>query len=423
MLVLSFFNNKLIYIFLDKSDNGIYFIFMRFSMFISLIFSEWFRLSNVNIAGGDRNLIPVLSANNLWYSISVGLLMIGAAFALAPVTDRFVPGMPWRYILAAGVVGSLVILKESSQSILMVTQRMYRYGITFVVWFSAVLGLNILFLMILKRGLDFVVAAWFLGILAGTLWAYFSVVSFAGINLKPSWNVFTMSGKIGARAWLAALGMFVMINIHTFTIGPLLNKTGQGLAMIAIFSVCFRVFQLLQRVSNVSGTILFSHIVQQEKLAGLRMTMLVSRNIIFFSVISCIIGMVMGKGIILLIANSTYLMAYVPLLLMLPGIVAINAGSVINNLYWGQGYPYHVILAPFWVAVVGIALDVVLIPVYGVSGATLSFTLMGVVWFGYMLYLFRKDSGYRLDEILLPRKEDFTLLWTRFRVKFSGGGR
>ena len=423
MLVLSFLNNKLIYIYLDKSDNGIYFIFMRFSMFISLIFGEWFRLSNVNIAGSDKSLIPVLSANNLWYSIAIGMSMVLAALVLSPITDSSVLGVPWRYLLVAVAVGVIVILRESSQSILIVTQRMFRYGFTFVLWFSVALVLNVVFLMVFKLGLDFVVAAWFFGIAAGALWAYFSVVSFAGLNLKPSWKVFTMSGTIGVRAWLAVLGMFLMINIHTFTIGPLLGKTGEGLAMVAVFSVCFRVFQLLQRVSNVSGTILFSHVVQRDKQAGFKMTMLVSRNIIFFSVVASLLGVLLGKGIILLIANSAYLMAYIPLLLMLPGIVAVNAGSVINNLYWGHGYPFRIILAPFWITIIGVTLDFALIPYYGVSGATLSFTIMGLVWFLYIVLLFKKDSGFHLHEILFPRHEDFVLLWSRLKLKLSGDTR
>ena len=415
MLVLSFLNNKLIYVYLSKSDNGVYFIFMRFSMFISLFLGEWFRLSNINIAGGDKSLIPVLSANNLWYSASIGILVTLAALALSPVTGSTILGISWKYIWVAVFVGVTVILKESFQSILMVTQKMLRYGFTFVLWGSVVLILNIIFLVVFKLGLDYVVAAWFMGILAGALWAYFSVVSFGGFNWKPSWKVFTMSGTIGIRAWLAVLGMFFMINIHTFTLGPLSGKTGEGLIMVAVFSVCFRFFQLLQRVSNVSGTILFSHVVQEDKKTGFTMTMRVTRNIILFSVIFSLGGMIVGKGIIRLISNSTYLTAYIPMLLMLPGIVAINAGSVINGMYWGHGYPYKVILAPFVITIIGVILDAALIPFIGVSGATLSFTVMSLVWFSYITLVFLKDSGFLLREILVPHREDFAFVVSRLR--------
>ena len=415
LLVLSFLNNKLIYVYLDKSDNGVYFIFMRFSMFISLVFGEWFRLSNINIAGGDKSTIPALSANNLWYSASVGTILVIAALALSQLSGSTFGGISWKYIWVALLVGVTVILRESFQSLLMVSQKMLAYGITFVVWGSVVLVMNIIFLLVFNAELDFVVTAWFLGILAGALWAFFSIVSYNGFHWKPSWQVFSMSGNIGIRAWLAVVGMFLMLNFHAFILGPLSGNTGDGLVMVAVFSVCFRFFQLLQRVSNVSGTILFSHVVRKDKNTGFDMTRRVTRNIILFSVIFSLGGMIAGKGIIRLISNSTYLMAYYPMLLMLPGIIAMNAGSVINGMYWGHGYPYKVILAPFVITIAGSALDVALIPRIGVSGATLSFSIMSVGWFAYITLLFKTDSGYRMSEILIPHREDIVQVTSRIK--------
>ena len=148
------------------------------------------------------------------------------------------------------------------------------------------------------------------------------------------------------------------------------------------------------------------------------MTRRVTRNIILFSVIFSLGGMIAGKGIIRLISNSTYLMAYVPMLIMLPGIIAMNTGSVINGMYWGHGYPYKVVLAPFVITIAGIALDAVLIPRIGVSGATLSFTVMNVAWFAYITLLFKADSGYSLSEILIPRREDIVLVSSRIKNYF-----
>ncbi len=92
MLVLSFLNNKIIFLFFSKSDNGIYFIFLRFSMLLSLVFREWFSLSNVNIAGGDRSTILALSAHNLWFEFSV-------VFCLLVLVFRNDSGFPLSNIL------------------------------------------------------------------------------------------------------------------------------------------------------------------------------------------------------------------------------------------------------------------------------------------------------------------------------------
>ncbi len=305
MLVLSFLNNKIIYLFLSKSDNGIYFIFLRFSMLVSLVFGEWFRLSNVNIAGGDRSTIPALSANNRWFAFSVCIFLLLAVAGFSPIIEILAAGIPVKYIAASVVVGAAAILRDSSLSILLVVKRMFRYGFTFVIWGTVALILNIVFLMILKRGLDLAVVAWFIGILAAAFWAYLSLASDSGLRMKPSRAVFSRSRAIGIRAWLAVLGMFVMINVHIFIIGLLAGNAEDGLVMVAVFSVCFRIFQLLQRVSNVGGTILLTHVVQEEKPKGFRMTMCVVRNIIFFSVVFCLLVLVAGRSIIRLISSSS----------------------------------------------------------------------------------------------------------------------
>ena len=248
MLVLSFLTNKIIYVFLSKADNGVYFLFLRFSMLVSLVFGEWFRLSNVNIAGSDRDIIPHLSANNLWYTISVCICLILAAVAFSPVIKILASGIPMKYIVAAIVVGAAAMLRDSSHSILLVLKRMYRYGFTFVIWGTVAFVMNVVFLVVLKRGLDYAVAAWFISIFISTIWAYLSLASVGGFRLKPSLAVFSMSRSIGIRTWLAVLGMFIMINVNIFIIRPLVGNAEEGLAMIAVFSVCFRIFQLLQRV-------------------------------------------------------------------------------------------------------------------------------------------------------------------------------
>ncbi|MBN1291035.1 MAG: hypothetical protein JXB48_04270 [Candidatus Latescibacteria bacterium] len=280
--------------------------------------------------------------------------------------------------------------------------------------------MNIIFLVILKLGIDFVVYAWFFGILAGTLWAFISIISHYGFYWKPSWKIFTISGSFGYKACIAVAGMFVMVNIHTFVLGPISGKTGDGLAMVAIFSVCFRFFQLLQRVSNVSGTILFSHVVQENKKTGFIRTMKVTRNIILFSTVLSLVGLLIGKSIIRLISNSTYDMAYIPLIIMLPGIITVNAASVINGMYWGHGYPYKVIIAPFLITIIGFVMDMVFVPVIGVSGASLSFTAMSLMWFLYLVFIFHKDSGLKLHEIILPRKEDIFLISSKIKNAFWG---
>jgi len=183
--------------------------------------------------------------------------------------------------------------------------------------------------------------------------------------------------------------------------------------------VCFRVFQLFQRGSDITGSILYADVARNAEKPGFKKTMLVSRNIILFSVLFGICAGLFGKPLIIIIAKSTYLDAYIPLLVMLPGIVAMNTGTVLNSSYWGRGYPFKVIISSYGAAVVGLALDIVLIPRYGACGVALSFSVMSICWFIYIVEVFRRDSGYRLSEILIPHYSDIEHIMLRIKKKLS----
>ncbi|MFC1541974.1 lipopolysaccharide biosynthesis protein [Candidatus Latescibacterota bacterium] len=187
--------------------------------------------------------------------------------------------------------------------------------------------------------------------------------------------------------------------------------------MVGIFAVCFRIFQLFQRGSDVTGTVLYSNVAQNEEKSGYYLTMNVCRNLLFFSAIFAVIGGLLGKNVILIVSDSKFLDAYYPLLIMFPGIVLMNTGTVLNSSYWGRGYPFKVIIAPYIAAGFGLIMDIVLIPIYGTSGATMSFSLMSVIWFIYIAIIFKRDSGFRFNEILIPRYSDFVKLYSKLKMK------
>ena len=407
LFVLSFLNNKLIYIILGQEENGIYFLIMRFSFFISLFFGEWLRLTNINIAGRNKRLNPVLSANIIAYTCSVSCVLLFTAF-FAP--SLFTELIPPQFLFAAIAVGLCLIIRDSFQSLLLVNNHLLRYGTTFVLWGSLFLVLDFIFLVIYDLGLNSVILALIISTVIAALWSLISSISVNGFSFRPSLKIFRMSGKMGLRAAFAVSGMFLMINVHIFALSFL-----KGLAMAAIFSVCFRIFQLFQRGSDITGTILYSNVAQNEEKAGYRMTMLVCRNLIFLSAMFAVIGGLLGKYLIIIISSSEYLPAYLPVLFMLPGIVFMNTGSVLNSSYWGRGYPFKVIIAPYIAAAIGLTLDIIMIPEYGASGAALSFSVMSFFWFIYIVEVFRRDSGFKLYEIIMPHYSDVVQIILKIR--------
>lgn len=414
VFVLSFVNNKLIYLYLPETENGIFFLVLRLALFMSLFMGDWLRMSSMNIGGGDRKLLPVLSANGMWYILASALFLIPATALSYRCPGLALLGVPARYFPVVAVTGVALIARNNWQSILLVCHRMYRYSSVYVIWAGVFLALNILFLAVLGWGLGAVNAALIAASVVSGAWAFSMSATSAGHSFKPSSSLFGRSMRVGARAWVAVVGMFIITNIHAFTIEPFSGKQEAGLVMVAIFSVGYRIQSLFQRVTDVAGTILYSHVVQQNELESARLTMLVTRNIMLISLFFALCAAIGGKPLIVIIASSRYITAYVPILIMLPGIVAVNAGSIINNYYWGRTYPLKIIVAPYVASVLGAVMNYWLIPDYGIKGAALSFSIMSLAWLMYEVVCFSRDTALPITMVLVPRYSDVRVLASRF---------
>ncbi len=406
LLVLSFFNNKIIYMYLDRESNGVYFYAMRLALFAALLFGDWIRLSAFNIAGRDRTLRSKLAANAFWYCLVLGAVLILPTAFIFPEIASIVFGIPPLCIAAAAFAASLSILRDTSLSLLLVDKRVERYSISYIVLGSVFLGLDIVFLVICGFGLNGVLFAWVTAIAFSAFWAFLNIVSEKGFSFKPSLSVLNRSRKIGSRALIAVVGMFLMMNIHTFALELTTRDMGNGFILIALFSVCFRIFQLFQRVSDVTGSLLLSHVVTDDRHTGFMMTARAARGVFLFSSVSALIILFAGKYLVLLVADAKYIDATMPLLLMLPGMIAVTTGSVLNNVYWGNGYPYSVIAGPFAAAALGLVLDVMLLPAMGVSGATLAFSISCSLWVIWIAGRFCRDSGLSPAEVFIPKPEE-----------------
>lgn len=407
VFALSFLNNKLIYLFLPEADNGIFFLVYRAAMFVPLFLGDWLRLSCLNIAGADKSTVRSLSANGFWFSIVLGGVLTAVSFQLASGFHDDVLGIPARYLPVVMIAGAAFIARNIWQSLLLVEHHMFSYGFTFVVWIVIFLILDFVFLGVLKYGIVSVLYSFVIATFATAFWTFGASYFLVGHSWRPSLGVFAESARIGLRAWVAVMGMFLLTSIHAFSIEPLAGAAN-GLVMVAMFSVGLRIQNILTRAADVAGSVLYSHVVQQDEKSGSRMTMIVTRNIMFVSVVFALCTAAAGRPLIILISSSRYIDALLPMLYMLPGIVAINAGSVLNTYYWGRAYPLDIVFAPYVATLAGALLNLKMIPSLGAEGAAISYSIMCVGWFVYVTIRFSVDTKLRIIDILVPDKVDFT---------------
>jgi O-antigen/teichoic acid export membrane protein len=110
-----------------------------------------------------------------------------------------------------------------------------------------------------------------------------------------------------------------------------------------------------------------------------------------------------GRPVIDFVFSSAFSDAYIPLLVLLPGVVLLGGSKVLTNEIAGRGYPHYNSLNAALALVVTVVLDLVLIPRYGVLGAALAssaaYTLILFTAIGFYLTVSRETKQKSLLEI------------------------
>lgn len=409
LFIVSLLNNKLLYLVLSKSDNGVYSYVMSYSILIALVFGEWIRLTNMNMVGSRPEKTPVIGTNTLVFTLIFGVVVsLGAAMLAAG--DVRIGGMPAQFYVLVAVIGFSLILRSAFQSILLVQKKNAIYGTTLILWGLLILLINLGFALWSELTLPLTVLSLLISTVISALWAVGWSIRFFGLAVFPSVRLFVQSWRMGLKAMIAVVGMFTMSRVNLLAIAHLAESPEAGMLMAGVFSVCIRLQQLFQRASDVTGSVLLAHVASTPHDKGYRLTAVVCRNLLMFSTLGAIIAGLLGKVLIYIVADSDYFDAYIPLLIMLPGIVCMLTGAVLNGSYWGRGYPAKVIYASYIATAIGLAIQVIATPVMGIAAASLGYTIMSALWFAYIVLIFHHDTHIPFREILLPAMEDFRRL-------------
>ncbi|MSR82703.1 MAG: hypothetical protein EXS58_07220 [Candidatus Latescibacteria bacterium] len=338
------------------------------AMLGALVFGEWLNRGNA-YAAGKGAARGKLAGNTMIYVLILGIALTGGV--LTAGAGAYFPSAEAQYwLLLAGLI-ALLVLQKAFDSIFLGQDQLKPYSLLPVLFICCYLGGNLLVLKGWQGGLDSVLAVW----VAST-----GLVTLVGLGLlqrgqglgvdRPLWR---QMREVGGRG-----GMSVILVYLLFRSDQYLVKYMLGDSSLAVYSVAVTFAEMMQRLPNVAGAVLLPKVIRgQQGEEGLSLR--VARNVFFFSLLCAISLAGVGK-LLLFLFFPKYPEAYGLLLWMLPGLVVAGFGSVLNTRLAGQGYPGITLGAPALALALNVALNLVLIPAMGLTGAALSTSLAYALW-------------------------------------------
>jgi O-antigen/teichoic acid export membrane protein len=264
----------------------------------------------------------------------------------------------------------LGLLTGNLNAILQGLQRIYTLNTLSVIGTL----LSVLFMATLVIGLEFgllgaIVAT--LAVQAAILIVTGNCVQKEGAQLRPKWNpkVFRPTLNYGLKCYIGNLLQFFNYRLDMFIVNFYLGPAGVG-----IYGVSVAMAELLWQLPNAASFVIFPKSANSSQEAMNRFTPQVFWIILAITIVGAIGLALFGKLVIRIVFSSTFLDAYMPLIVLLPGVVLLGAGKVLANDIAGRGYPHYNSITSGLSLVITIILDLVLIPPMGVVGAALAST-------------------------------------------------
>ncbi len=219
----------------------------------------------------------------------------------------------------------------------------------------------------------------------------------------------------GLRAHIGWLAELLNYRLDMLFVNGLAGAASLGLYSAAvslaetvwILSTCISVVMMPRLASSRGGTS--------------ETTRVVSRVAFPLSLLGALVLAGGGSPLLTLLYGAPFGPSLRPLLLLLPGVVALSVAKILSADFGARNRP-GVVSMVSWISLSAtVVLDVLLIPPYGASGAAIASTIAYALSTVVAIRFYRRLTGTTASELLVPRAADRALVIGTLRGLASGG--
>jgi len=245
----------------------------------------------------------------------------------------------------------------------------------------------------------FVVAS-YASILIGLALAWPSV----GRRLKLDLGYARMALHYGARAQIGWLAELLNYRLDMLFVNGL-----AGAAALGLYSAAVSVAETVWILSTCISVVMMPRLASS-KGATSQTTAVVCRVALPLSLLGAVALAIVGGPLLTLLYGAPFRPSFRPLLLLLPGVVALSVAKILSADFGARNRP-GVVSMVSWISLSAtVALDFLLIPRYAASGAALASSVAYALGTVVAVLFYRRLTGTGVSDLLVPRAADRDLL-------------
>ena len=403
-VVLGFVVSALTARLLGPTGKGIFVLALILPNLIALVSDVGMSVSAVYLAAQRRYRATLLAGNNTVIGLLLAALGIaaGAGFLLLGGRDLF-PEVPLHYVLVALLVLPALDVGPLLQNVLLGQQRFVAYNAAAVG--AVVVGtVPVLAALLVWRSPFAVIVAQVVGASAFALalaaWLRHDIGPFAW---RPSWPYWRESLAYGAKAHVGTVMNYLNLRADSWIIGILL-----GPAAVGLYSVGVTVMERIWLLPNAVGLVLFPKVAADADADGgsRAMTPLVLRAVLVAAAAIAAVLCVLAPVLVRLVFSSRFLPVVPSMRFLAVGVVALAGGNLLMHDLSGRGRPEIAGYVGTLGAATNIALNLVLVPRHGITGAGMASAVSYGIAFAASLVVYCRVARTTVGAVLRPRRSD-----------------
>ena len=390
VLLLGLANGAITARWLGVTGKGMLGLALLLPTMLSLFLSGGLGTANVYFVGSRRLDVRTLSANSVAFAILATIVgaVVVAVLNLTGWLARLVPGVPVQALLLAMLALPLGLFSSHFRALLQ--------GLRHITALNTITvgqgGLTLLLTVIMVVGLGWGLAGAIMAVViasAGGLIAAAILVRRAGGCWQPRWNRAVMRATLsyGLRGYFGNMLQFFNYRLDAFIVNFFMGPAGAG-----IYGVSVAMAEMLWYLPNSVGFIIFPKAAATSPAEMNRFTPRIFLITLALTALGAAVLALLGNFLIRLIYTSAFASAYLPLVLLLPGVVLLGGAKVLTNEVAGRGYPQYNSINSGIALVLTVVLDLVLIPRYGVPGAAIASSIAYTAIFFTAIVFYRAVS-------------------------------
>jgi O-antigen/teichoic acid export membrane protein len=226
-----------------------------------------------------------------------------------------------------------------------------------------------------------------------------------GITLRrPDPGLLIEAVRFGSRAWVGSLARFLNFRTDQILLGLIASEAALG-----VYAVAVNASEVLLYLPAATATALLPIAARTE--AGLRTEQALrafrSAAVVTFG--AGLAAAALGPLLLPVIFGAPFEASVTPFLWLLPGALGFTAMVVFSNALVADSSPGLSSVGPLVSLVVGIGLDLLLIPRFGAAGAAAAASAAFLAGGCAGLVVFRRRNPFAWRSLLLPRRSDFAV--------------